>query len=365
MPEWALPVPLLPDELLSSWLARAALRLGCDPLVMSGCYFGKERIWARDFDRIRVDERFSPLLGASGLHADVLYKASLWPVAEKYVPGKLGSSGVIPWILATGARNRKRYGGLQACPSCLREDAAPYYRQQWRLAWHTVCTRHEVQLLDCCPRCRIVFEPHRLEAKDRHLSICASCKADLREFTGEPAPAAAMAFQRTADEVLNTGAGVYGKQVVPVGEWLVLARYFTVLIRRSLAGRSSGLAAVLGRLGAQVPDLKSPETGLPLELLPTGERAMLLSGVWGILTAGPGRLVKEAVAVGIAVQSLRGDRRAVFPECLTSVLSQLPTCNRKPRGKPNRQENKPISRERVLSMLAKLYRKANTSCSIQ
>jgi len=87
--------------------------------------------------------------------------------------------------------------------------------------------------------------------------------------------------------------------------------------------------------------------------------------VWGILAAGPDRLISEAAAVGITAQSLRGDLRAAFPECLTSVLSQLPPSNRKPRGKPKRQENKPISRERVLSMLAKLYRKANISCPIR
>lgn len=43
---WALSVPLLPEESLSSWLVRAALRQGCDPLSLTGL-FGQHGVYGR------------------------------------------------------------------------------------------------------------------------------------------------------------------------------------------------------------------------------------------------------------------------------------------------------------------------------
>lgn len=130
---WAIPVPLLPDELLSSWLVRAALAQGCDPLVLSGELWSKWRIWTRDADRGLNQERLLVLAKASGVNSAAFKAASVRCIVPAITTEPLDELAIWPWVLALGSRNRKRHGGLQYCPLCLREDTKPYYRLQWRL----------------------------------------------------------------------------------------------------------------------------------------------------------------------------------------------------------------------------------------
>jgi glyoxylate carboligase len=60
------------------------------------------------------------------------------------------------------------------------DDAVPYYRLQWRFAWHTGCEKHRCTLLDRCYACNSPVEPHRLFAEDQQISLCATCRADFR-----------------------------------------------------------------------------------------------------------------------------------------------------------------------------------------
>jgi hypothetical protein len=68
-----------------------------------------------------------------------------------------------PWLLRLGLLSLTRSRPLlQYCPRCLREDADPYFRRCWWLAFVTVCPDHHRRLVDCCEACGAVVNMHQL-----------------------------------------------------------------------------------------------------------------------------------------------------------------------------------------------------------
>lgn len=353
---WTIPVPLFPDELFSSWLTRAALTQGCDPLVLTGDLWPKWRIWTRDPDRGLSDERLSILAMVSGIEESAFKATSLRPIVSAVTSEPLDDLAIWPWILALGSRNRKRRGGLQYCPSCLREDREPYYRLQWRMAWHTCCSVHRVRLLDRCPHCNAAIEPHQLLAMDGGMAICATCKRDLRTATTLRVGTDALAFQQAADQVVSHGQGQYDINSLPSGKWFALSRYFMTLLRKAALGKSQGLITFVRILGVDTESMTPPLTGLALEILPVQERAVLLIGVWRMLKAGPERFLVAAKAASLTKSSLR-ERRQLVPPCIEGIIRALPEVSISRKRSKRYDIPKPRSRRAVMRMLARLQRK--------
>lgn len=353
---WAVPVPLLPDELFSSWLARAAIAQGCDPLILTGTLWPRWRIWACDADRGLSDERAFALAEMSGIGVSTFEAASLRPTVAAIASGPLDSLAIWPWTLALGSRNRRRHGGLQCCPVCLQEDHIPYYRLRWRLAWHTGCAAHGVRLLDRCPSCNAPLEPHRLLATDATMAVCATCKHDLRGSATVAHARAALAFQHAADNVLTHGQGTYGADWHSAGRWLELSRYFVMLLRKAVRSESSRLAAFAKTLGVDVENMQPSATGLALELLPVEERTMFLAGAWGMLAAGSESFLAAATAASLPRSTL-SERRHPAPEPVASLIEALPGNYRSRTRATHSDAPTPRSRQTVMRMFARLQRK--------
>lgn len=216
---WAIPVPLLPGELFSTWLARTALAQGCDPMDLTGSLWPRWRAWTVDLDRGLSPERLEVLALRSGVDAAQLEEATLRPVVTAINPERCSVKAMWPWVLSLGSRNRRRFGGLQYCPYCLAEDQIPYFRRSWRLVWHVGCVRHGNLLADHCGRCHAPAEPHRSRATDMTLCRCPSCGFDLRGSVTLAACAEVLAFQEAADEVLHSGYGVWEASLLPREVW--------------------------------------------------------------------------------------------------------------------------------------------------
>ena len=360
MSAWAIPVPLLPDELFSSWLVRAALIQGCDPLVLTGALWPKWRIWTTDPDRGLSEERLSALTKTTGIEASVFDTACLRAIASVVTTGPLDDLAIWPWMLALGSQNRRRHGGMQYCPSCLKEDRLPYYRVQWRMAWHISCAKHGVSLIDRCPHCNAPIEPHRLSALDDDMAICATCKGDLREVSVMTIDSGALTFQQGADQVVMYGQGQYGINALSSGEWFALSRYFVMLLRKVALGKSDGLTSFVSALGIDVNALVPPATGLALELLPVRERALLLASAWRMLQAGPERFLEAARDALLSAQSLR-EKSSSVPQCIQDLVHELTDRHiSRIRNKKGDIPN-PRSRQAVMRMWARLQRKVEVA----
>ncbi|VVM07716.1 hypothetical protein MAMT_01879 [Methylacidimicrobium tartarophylax] len=352
---WGFPIPLLPDELFSSWLVRAALVQGCDPLVLTGSVWPRWRVWTGDPDRGIAADRLAALARASGIAATVFEAATLRTIASAPAGGFPDGKAVWPWVLAAGSRNRRRRGGLQYCPACLAEDKKPYYRLRWRLAWHTACLRHGRILRDCCPHCGGTVEPHRLSAEDRHLALCARCKGDLRKADEAQADGDALAFQSAADEAVQRREGIYGQERISCEEWFALSRYFVGLLRRAAMGKSDILNEMLRAFDIDAGDLEAPATGLVLELLLTRERAALLGRVRRMLGAGPEAFGRAAKKAGASVQTLC-EMRQKLPHCLEKAVAGLPDRSPERLRRKRAATGRPRSRRSVARMWARMRR---------
>lgn len=351
---WPVPVALAPDELFSMWLVRAALAQGTDPLVLASHLWPRWRVWTIDLDRGISDERMSRLARASGIEASKLNAASLFPVALATGLESGATSAIWHWILALGSRNRKRHGGLQYCSHCLDTDARPYFRLQWRLAWHTCCAVHNVRLRDRCCHCQSPIEPNRLSAFDA-MTTCSTCKRDLRHGVMLPAAKAALAFQEHADHVVIAGAGSYGAHQLQAKEWFHLARYFLMLLRCAARRQKSGLGKCLAGLDPGSCRLRPPITGLGFEMLPTSERSAFLESVEGLIRAGPEKLRSAVVAESLNDPSLRQGWRSL-PPYIDDIMREIPQLVRSRKAKTSAGPT-PISRQTVLYKWARLQRK--------
>ncbi|WP_425545499.1 TniQ family protein [Labrys sedimenti] len=352
---WVLPVPILGDELISSWLARSALTLGCDPLVLTGAIWPHWRVWTVDVDRAFPEDRLEALIRACGIARARICKAGLEDVHQA-ISCHI-DQGIWPWLLAYGTRNRRHRGGLQYCPRCLGGNHIPYYRRAWRLAWHTGCAIHGETLRDGCPCCSAAIEPHLLTAQAIRLDRCASCGGDLRQAGRGPLQRGAFRFQQLADEVVEVGCGRFGDQTMPSREWFALARFLIALLRRVSSGKSRGLRHFLTSLDVDPSDVDLPPVlQLPLELLSTGERIQLLRPIAGLLEAGVDRFITAARGARLTQASLHSVQPNV-PIGLGPLVKSLPCSNYCRRHNSARRPEFPRTPSAVLRQCRLMHRR--------
>lgn len=355
MSRWAVPVPLLPDEILSSWLVRAAITQGCDPLVLTGDVWPKWRVWTIDADRVHDDKRIKTLSALSGIPMEALMAATLHPVASRIIGSSPPEKAIWPWMLALGARNTKRHGGLQYCQYCLAEDPKPYYRLQWRFAWHTGCEKHGGSLLDRCHACGVPLEPHRLSAEDPHVAICATCKADLRDATSSVCGMGALALQRMADAVAVRGYGRFQGGTVTAPNWFELAGFFVSMLRRMNRSRTESLGDFLSRLGAPLPDGLPVLSGAGVSQLHTHERQKLLGCLWHVMDADRESFESALRTSGMTRQGFCATGETL-PESLAEVVASLPDKPKTRTRKPTSVLTGPRPIQDVRRMMARLRR---------
>ncbi|BBP45379.1 hypothetical protein THMIRHAS_07520 [Thiosulfatimonas sediminis] len=181
---------------MSSWLVRIAHANG--EKVQSFCHheFGqKHQIWNRDIDRLAPDWLLTKLCEKTATPIERVRQTTLKRY-EGILFDHTALSGVEKWItpLRIYHRTRKSHG-LQFCPECLKEGNEPYFRTQWRIAFHTFCPKHNVMMHDRCPCCGepVVFQRIELgkgneeTACDKPLSTCFNCGFDLADSKPEKA----------------------------------------------------------------------------------------------------------------------------------------------------------------------------------
>lgn len=211
-------------ELLSSWLSRVALHSGCDPLTLTGAIWPKWRIWTIDVDRGLTE--FQAMRAAAWFECALssVHAATLSDLIGRLAGPAGKSRSVVPWIIALGSRNRRRYAGLPCCPQCLASDPEPFFRRTWRLAFFVGCEIHGTRLIDRCPYCCALVLPHLCISKLRSLARCSNCGQDIRNHVPTIVDTKAMSFQRMAMEILSDGEGRLDGNIVSDVDWLLHMR---------------------------------------------------------------------------------------------------------------------------------------------
>ena len=353
-PSWTVPVGLLPDETISSWLIRAALTHGCSPGELTRWISPGWRAWMADVDRGVSEERLAALASHAGIEADAFRRAALAPLATR-IEGKVPHpKRAWMWILARGPVTARQEGTAQYCPECLSEERTPYYRLPWRLAWHTGCARHGAMLVDRCPECGSAVLPHRLDERAHHAASCAACGADLRQGKGTPLSLDSLSFQGMADRAVWSGEAPCHGERLGTREWFSAAGFFASLVRRAARQSTRTLSCFLAELDVEPPSAVPPVPGAGIERLRCRDRQQILEGVRRIMSANPEGLVNAVAQSGISRQGLceKGQR---IPGAFARIVPRLPENGHarrthRPGGHGRRERNE------VLRMMRRLER---------
>jgi hypothetical protein len=174
------------DEVLSSWLVRLSRAYGADPARFCAQVWPHRALWNRDIDRGTDDEPLALLAARTYTHR-LRALATTFRGYKGYVTEDLRVMKRPPWLLRVDlhARTRSR-PWLQYCPQCLQEDADPYFRRGWRLAFVTACPQHHRRLLDRCGNCGAAINFHRLPGDTETMTLCHRCRCDLRFAQAPP-----------------------------------------------------------------------------------------------------------------------------------------------------------------------------------
>jgi hypothetical protein len=291
------------DELLSSWLVRLAmahaLKLHTFCSITWSC---RKQIWNRDIDKCADESILSVLALKTGTPRDMAFNTIL-ATYEGRLYERHNPYGNTPWIMPVGVyhRTRRRYG-LQFCPCCLSENAEPYYRRSWRLAFVTFCERHHVSLNDRCPRCSAPINFHRNELGDRRkwvpesIAMCYACRYDLRETSvttvERPSDYRVLQFQKALTRMMRNG----WTEVENYGT-VYSHLYFTVLhqLMKICATGERAIALrefISGELEIGAPFPALTKSNRAVERLDIAERRKLLDMARYLLDEWPQRFIR-------------------------------------------------------------------------
>ncbi|ENU84045.1 MULTISPECIES: TniQ family protein [Acinetobacter] len=352
---WFIPTTLQKDEALSSWLIRAALDSGCDPLSLTGVLWPKWRIWSVDVDRGLSSEHLRTLATTTKIDESQFDSATLRNFLIKY---NLDNGTLDSWYLVLGTRNRKHRGGWQYCPKCLSEDGVAYFRLHWRFAWHTGCIKHNQRLYDQCPHCHNAIQPRRLEAPDQVMTCCSICKKNLLEVNECFMNCHALAFQKVFGQFLEQGYATYQDKLISLNDWLTVIKLFLQFIRKVLAGSINGKGwAFLEQLKIQMPHSEFISNGLVVSQLPVIERERLFSCIYQLLIIPLEKFIETAQSLNMNRSSF-WDKRNQLPAILRPIEEQLGSVYRNyPPKRALVDTLKPKSKEAVIRKFLRLKRK--------
>jgi hypothetical protein len=162
------------EELLSSWLARIALRHGMSPRFFCKQVWGKQ--FPGDIDKLFYPKLWTMIAESTNTPIERVQKTTIFDYQGYRIKNTKNRDA--PWI----ARKVKNYNypWIRFCPHCLKEDRDPYYRRYWRLSFVTLCPIHQCTLSDRCPNCTSLIDYLETPIESEFLTICHCCQYDLR-----------------------------------------------------------------------------------------------------------------------------------------------------------------------------------------
>ncbi|WP_350164609.1 TniQ family protein [Algiphilus sp.] len=322
----SLNLPPLPGELASSWLFRLAQARGDTPHGLARTIWGNGIAWTRDLDRSLSTHQQHAVANYASVPFSTVVGTTL-QFAELRCANGRRAPAVAPGILAVGVyHRRRRLRGQQVCAECLNEDAAPHYRQQWRLSFVFACVHHSCLLLDACRVCGSPISAYR----PSHVGLdrCGECGSPLSRGSSTPCNPHALATQRQLLKAWQSDRFCSKPLDLTFAEWLAGLR-----IMFSASARSNGAPGLWADAHDSCADAKRENP--PLELSTTERRTLGLSAIVPLTLDWPTRFLQTVrrhdLTQGMVVHPLR----KFAPGWLESTIRThiRPSAKRKRRAK--------------------------------
>lgn len=229
------PLPIQPmpqaDEQLSSWIARIAISNHTSVRSLLQ-WIGIGKLRGDHFDLTPAMDGLTRLAGVTGQRAeDLMHLALRPPGSTRSLPitGELKYRALEDFI----GRPAPAWAlSLAYCPECLRSDATPYFRAEWRLDYCTVCSRHHVELQQGCPSCGAAVTLHDHPGAVT-LDCCAQCHAPLYQNEVPAARPEQLRFEQALLGLASRARGdALGAPLAPAAQVLDAVNHAVVLLSR-------------------------------------------------------------------------------------------------------------------------------------
>lgn len=350
---WFIHTPIEHGEVLSSWLIRSGLDMGCSPLTLTKALWGKWRALTIDLDRGVSGDRLESLLAHSFEDKQKILRTMIKNEAPYLIKNSNSA-----WLLSLGQRGRSNFSGRQICPQCFESDGkSAYLRLVWRMGWHCCCEKHQTYLIDHCPNCGVVIQPFKIDLEHRSLAVCSSCHFNFTQYQAQSSDTQILDFQKNADKVLKQGSGLYNNQNISAIEWFVIARAWISEIRYLSNTKNIQLIEMFESFDINLKTVTS-FTPITFEYLNTNERIVLLSLLNEIMKIPIELIIDRSFEYGISSANF-WDKRKKLPTQLQLMKSAMMQPKRAyalhRMSSPNGQ---PKSRKTVQHKWFKLLRKS-------
>jgi len=322
--------PLYLNESISSWLIRAALDCGTDPITFTGFYWDKWRLWTYDLDRgfeLIAPQIYKDITLLSLNQQVNLVSHSLYSVLKPINGENTLIKGQAKWVISRGSRNRSFRVGQAYCSCCLEET--PYLRNEWRFAWHFGCSKHQVLLESKCPCCGELYQPHLLSAEKRHLNYCHQCGEKLQVVT-TLLNEVEIATMETLNNAFTTNSGeCFGKNV-DAQVYFAIFRYFINFIRRAAVAKPThAFARFVEQCGISQTEICQIKTALAFEQLSVEERKNLLVNAVKILKLSSKDFIQAIQQSGITQKAFTFENYPAELDILFKYAPEGKTISRK------------------------------------
>lgn len=225
---WPVHPQPLPDELFSSWMARAAISNGEKLSRFLRLTIPDFKSVTKSIDGFISPEMMKSVSDRMRTPFHKVYDTTLDSYAGELFEVASGRSHHKHNILSTGETRREHYF-QQYCPLCLSEGI-PYYRKIWRISFVTVCCKHGCTLQDRCSNCGLPIMVMNNKTHDRYgeyrgtLTACHGCLYDLKGSLSEPAEREIIADTNMYLRVLQRGFFL-----LSADRWVYSFSFFSVL----------------------------------------------------------------------------------------------------------------------------------------
>lgn len=350
---WHFDTQLLPDEALSSWIIRAGLRHGIEPLALGRIVWGDWRVWTRDIDRWLPNQRLEELSQTLKIPRDGLYSVSLTPWVRQMSLTPLNPYQRWYWVTSLSHRNRSRQSSFAYCPLCLSQDEIPYMRKSWRYSWVTTCSEHKIRLIESCPHCSFSINLSKHTLLHKSFRHCASCHSDLSSVTAQSqAETDHWNFQLKLTSALYAG--------LPVAHDFEAMKFLIKLIRQSLILSKQARQSALKDFINIEPHERSPLCAISFPELSIEDRHELIRAAVKLQALEERSFVDLLVESGITQSIFLKDKRIV-PEKMVHIAKRLSTSQHACMSRRRASETWPAPRshqatKRLIKVLSKSIR---------
>jgi transposase len=327
-----LPIHFQPkeDELLSSWICRLALAHGADLASFNSTIMpaetSKRAVICRDIDRRTDSKLIITLAEKAGAPVDRVFASTLAAYGCSLFE-QLSHRDRPVWFTPIWSNLPFSIRpGLQYCPLCLDQEE-PYYRRKWRLACITICTEHNVHLLDRCAMCSAPISFQKAisngprQSPSARMTFCYSCKSDLRRVRLESAGHHEVSFQQLVERALDKGwvempgiGALYSMLFFPVLHQLMR---LVAIGERSASLRKS----ISQRYGIELFEISFPKKLRKVAHLNVCERRGVLALTRRLLDYWPDVFVEFCITNRIYSNDLFSEHRQ-YPFWFSSVVDE-------------------------------------------